>query len=55
MQWHAAQEDSDEEKLEWASSACHHARGVSLAVRIFLVEPRLVGNEETWALVAKFT
>ncbi|CAN0518643.1 unnamed protein product, partial [Laminaria digitata] len=51
----AAQEASEEAKLERASSACRHAGGVKVPARNLLAEPRSAGNEETWnTLVAKF-
>ena len=51
----AANEASEEAKLERASWTCRHAGGVKVAARILLAEPRSAGNEETWStLVAKF-
>ena len=51
----AAQEASEEAKLERASSACRHAGGAKVVARNLLAEPRSAGNEETWnTLVAKF-
>ena len=51
----AAQEASEEEKLERASSLCSQAGGIKVAARNLLAEPRSVGNEETWnKMVAKF-
>ena len=51
----AAPENSEEEQLERSSSACHHARGVNVAVRTLLAEWISAGIEETWAmLVSKF-
>ena len=50
----AAQEASEEAKLERASSACRHAGGVKVAARDLLAEPRSPGTEETWStLVSK--
>ena len=51
----AAQEASEEKKLERASSACSQARGVKVAARNLLAEPRSAGSEETWnTLVTTF-
>ena len=51
----AAQETSDEAKLERASSAYCHTRGVKVAALNLLAEPRSAENENTWnTLVAKF-
>ena len=51
----AAQEASEEEKLERASLAHDHAEGVKVAARNLLAESRSAGNEESWnTLVAKF-
>ena len=43
----AAQEASEEEKLERASSACGHEGGIKVAARNLLAKPRSVGNDET--------
>ena len=50
-----AQEDSEEEKLAPASSACRHAGGVKVAAPNALTEPHTEDNQQIWAmLVAKF-
>ena len=46
-QQHAAQEASEEERLERASLVCSHAGGVKLVACNLLAEPRSTGNEET--------
>ena len=51
----AAQEASEEEKLERASSPFSHAARVKFAAGNLLTGPRSAGNEDTWnRLVAKF-
>ena len=56
MQRHAAQEASEEEKLEKAPSACSQVRRVKVTARNVRAEPRSAGNEETWnTLVIKLS
>ena len=50
----AANEDSEEAKLERASSVCRHAGGLKVAARALLAEPHSAGNEETWSTLVTF-
>lgn len=51
----AAQEASEEDKHERASSACRYAGGPKAAARTLLADSRSADNEETWTtLLAEF-